>query len=349
MMPVIAAGDIGGAMIKAFLPYLGIVFVAALLGLMLGSMRKAKRGQRGNGRRVAPRATTSSGGLFRRLEPAAFATRGPSKAASQSCSEMMAQPAPDPKAVCPSCAHPFRVSKTQVGLDTQCPSCRLVFTLPTLGGAPAVEKRSTPPSAELTLTLLQELEWKRFEQVTEAYFQQMGWGTQAAPIGPDGGVDIHLTRPGSQWPDAVVQCKAWLGSKVGVSLMRELFGVMADKKVAEGFFVTTAEYSSDARTFAEGKPLTLINGADFVRRVRALPPDAQAQLVATATVGDYRTPTCPSCGRKMVKIDSSKGRTVFKPFWGCPSYPRCSGKLPMRAVSALEQSQNDLMRSDLSL
>jgi restriction system protein len=192
------------------------------------------------------------------------------------------------------------------------------------------------PTPEFTLALLQELEWKRFEQVTEVYFQQMGWDTHAAPIGPDGGVDIHLTRPGSQRTDAVVQCKAWLGSKVGVSLMRELFGVMADATVPEGFFVTTSEYSSEARAFAAGKRLTLIDGADFVRRIEELPRETQARLYATATADDYRTPTCPSCGLKMVKKTSGKGRDIGKPFWGCPAFPRCRATIWMRTDTALE-------------
>ena len=358
---MLVAGDIGGAMLKAFLPYLGVALAVGVLGAILRPSRKAKRSQRGSGKRVAPRAATTSGGLFRRLPagetsisiPATRATRGAAEAPYQSCANPIAQPASERECVCPSCARSFQVSTTQVGLDVQCPSCRLVFTLPTLGGQPATAHSSPPPAPapkpELTLALLQELEWKRFEQVTEAYFQQVGWGTQAARIGPDGGVDIHLTRPGSQGPGAVVQCKAWNSYKVGVKPVRELFGVMAADTVPEGFFVTTSEYTTEARAFADGKRLVLIDGPDFVRRVQALPPDAHARLYATASTGDYRTPTFPSCGRKMVPRVSGKGRSAGLSFWGCPSYPDCFGKIPMRAESALEQSQHDLIRSDLCL
>lgn len=344
MMPMLVGGDIGGALFTAVAPYLGFVLVAAVLGALLGPKRKAKRSQRGSEKRVATQAATASGGLFRQLHPAEISMSGPATLATRgsavtpppASAHPIAQPAPDREGVCPSCARSFPVSTTQVGPDVRCPSCRLVFTLPALNGQPMGEQHPALLAPEFTLALLQELEWKRFEQVTEAYFQQVGWGTQAARIGPDGGVDVHLTRPGSQRPGAVVQCKAWNSYKVGVKPVRELFGVMAADTVPEGFFVTTSEYTAEARAFAEGKRLALIDGTDFVRRVQALPADRQARLYATATAGDYRTPTCPSCGRKLVKRVSGKGRGAGLSFWGCPSYPSCLGKLPMRAETALE-------------
>jgi len=40
-----------------------------------------------------------------------------------------------------------------------------------------------------------------------------------------------------------------------------------------------------------------------------------------ATAGDYTTPTCASCGVKMIVRTPKAGG---KAFWGCVNYPRCT-------------------------
>jgi restriction system protein len=177
---------------------------------------------------------------------------------------------------------------------------------------------------------LKKLEWKRFEQLIEAYFAQTGWRTRPNRTGADGGVDVHLFRPDQNKPAAVVQCKAWITYTVGVKPVRELFGVMASDGVPEGFFVTTGDYTGEARSFAAGKSMTLIDGRDLLKRIESLPPEAQSDLFSRATAGDYTTPTCPQCGIKMVRRQAGKGRTPGNEFWGCPSYPRCHQTFQMK-------------------
>ncbi len=53
------------------------------------------------------------------------------------------------------------------------------------------------------------------------------------------------------------------------------------------------------------------------------------RLLAFATEGDWTTPTCPSCGAKMVDRDSKRGR-----FWGCSNFPNCKATLGMRGQRA---------------
>ncbi|HEX9171356.1 MAG TPA: topoisomerase DNA-binding C4 zinc finger domain-containing protein, partial [Telluria sp.] len=61
------------------------------------------------------------------------------------------------------------------------------------------------------------------------------------------------------------------------------------------------------------------------KKIRDLPADDQQALLRFAFEGDYTTPTCASCGVKMVARDSKRGA-----FWGCQHYPRCKTTLPMR-------------------
>jgi restriction system protein len=166
--------------------------------------------------------------------------------------------------------------------------------------------------------------------LVEAYFEKTGWRTQLNRTGPDGGVDVNLFKPDQEGVAAVVQCKAWNTYKVGIKPVRELLGVMAAGKIPEGYFVTTDIFTYEAIDFAKEQPLTLLDGYEFLRRIHALQKDEQTALLDLATAGDYKTPTCPSCGRKMVKRVSGKGRNIGDSFWGCPSFPRCRARLNMK-------------------
>jgi restriction system protein len=167
---------------------------------------------------------------------------------------------------------------------------------------------------------LRLLEWKRFEEVCAAYFEALGFRARIARAGADGGVDVHLYEEGIALPCILVQCKAWRVYKVGVAEIGELFGVMAADKVGEGILVTTGVYTPDARSFADGKNLHLIDGAEFIQKITALPPEKQTALLSLATAGDYTTPTCASCG---IKLILRRPRNGGETFWGCSNYPRC--------------------------
>ncbi len=171
--------------------------------------------------------------------------------------------------------------------------------------------------------LLSELEWKRFEEVVAAYSRELGYEAKTTRVGADGGVDVQLFQNGNQQPVMVIQCKAWDAYKVGIKPLRELYGVMAADKVANGAFFTTGEFTSEAEEFARDKNLDLVNGREFLSRIGQLSPSAQQKLLALATKGDYTTPICPSCDVKMVLRTASKGSNAGSEFWGCRRYPRC--------------------------
>lgn len=182
---------------------------------------------------------------------------------------------------------------------------------------------SEPSKLEWTQELLSELEWKRFEDVVAAYFRELGYEAKTTRIGADGGVDVQLFKDGQPHPVMIIQCKAWDAYKVGVKAVRELFGVMAADKVTNGAFFTTGEFTLEAVEWAREKTLDLVSGREFLARIGQLPAAAQEKLLTIATEGDYTTPTCPSCGVKMVQRTAGKGRSEGSSFWGCRNYPRC--------------------------
>ena len=169
-----------------------------------------------------------------------------------------------------------------------------------------------------SLELLREIEWKRFEVLCGAYYAKRGFRVETISCGPDGGIDAKLYFGEIKEPVGLIQCKAWRSKFVGVNIVRELLGVMAHHKVAKGILHATGGFSTDALDFARANKIQCIDGAELVSNIGTLPQAVQQELLALAVEGDYKTPTCTSCGIKMRRVSTKRGD-----MWGCPNYPRC--------------------------
>lgn len=176
-----------------------------------------------------------------------------------------------------------------------------------------------------TLEALRALEWKRFELLCAKYYEIVGFKSETIKCGADGGIDVKLFKLDPNQPLAIVQCKAWNVYSVGVKEVRELLGVMAHEKVMRGIFITTGTYTKDAMSFGAANPIQLLDGDGFLKKMQELSKDHQDALLKYAFEGDYKTPTCASCGIKMTKRDSKRG-----PFWGCLNYPRCKSTFAIK-------------------
>ena len=55
-------------------------------------------------------------------------------------------------------------------------------------------------------------------------------------------------------------CKQWKAFKVGVTVVRELYGVMAARGAAGGFVVTSGRFTEEATRFADDRNIRLIDG-----------------------------------------------------------------------------------------
>ena len=68
--------------------------------------------------------------------------------------------------------------------------------------------------------------------------------------------------------------------------MRELLGVMAAHGIGRGVFVTTAEYTAEARAFAAGQPIELVTGPALLGKLADLPAEVLRRMQVEATEGD---------------------------------------------------------------
>ena len=120
-----------------------------------------------------------------------------------------------------------------------------------------------------------------------------------------------------------------------LAMARELYGVMAARGAAGGFVVTSGRFTDDAIDFAQGRNVLLIDGPELHALIRqatsstehALKPSAQHDATDTSAKAGARTaePTCPSCGKSMVRRTAKRGAHAGSEFWGCVGYPTCRG------------------------
>jgi len=168
------------------------------------------------------------------------------------------------------------------------------------------------------LASITKLPWREFETLVGEAYRREGYEVQeTGGGGADGGIDLILRRGGEK---TVVQCKQWKVLKVGVKPIRELYGVMVAEHAQKAVFVTSGVYTEEARRFAAGKPLELVDGEKLVA-LMSLTKETQtpAPLVAP------QPPACPQCGTAMALRTARRGNNAGKQFWGCSAYPKCKG------------------------
>ena len=167
------------------------------------------------------------------------------------------------------------------------------------------------------LETLRALSWQDFERLVGESYRRQGYVVEeVGGAAPDGGIDLVLHRQDGK---VIVQCKRWKSAQVGISLIREFYGVTVAEKVERGIFVTTGVFTPDATEFARGKPLELVDGAQLAKLVQGLQPRApNKELEATV-------PACPKCGGEMVQRLAKRGAGAGQAFWGCRNFPQCQG------------------------
>jgi restriction system protein len=107
--------------------------------------------------------------------------------------------------------------------------------------------------------------------------------------GADGGVDLVLTKPGKNGGEKfLVQCNQWRAFKVGVDVMREMYGVMAARGATGGFVVTSGRFTDEAISFASGRNVNLVDGPKLyglIRRAKAGIDGSPARSSSSSSAG----------------------------------------------------------------
>lgn len=172
------------------------------------------------------------------------------------------------------------------------------------------------------------MSWQHFERLVGEGFRLQGYRVvETGGGGADGGIDLVLNRDGEKH---LVQCKQWRAFRVGVDVVRELYGVMAAEGAAGGFVVTSGRFTNEARNFAEGRNVQLIDGTRLSALIKQAAGTLQQGAVKPAGGSPGAAPVaaaaaCPLCAKVMVRRTAKRGANAGNAFWGCSGYPDCKG------------------------
>jgi restriction system protein len=128
---------------------------------------------------------------------------------------------------------------------------------------------------------LAALDWEDFEHLVRQLFERLFAGKGATVsvtrASKDKGVDaiVFDPTPVTGFGKIVIQAKRYVNT-VDVSAVRDLYGTVINEGATKGILVTTSKFGPDAVSFAHGKPLEFIDGANLVR------------LMGSVEMGSYR-------------------------------------------------------------
>ncbi|MGO8835995.1 MAG: restriction endonuclease [Limisphaerales bacterium] len=184
---------------------------------------------------------------------------------------------------------------------------------------------------QTSLESLRNTPWKQFEFLVAEAFRRQGYQVEySLGRGADGGVDLTLRRDGRT---SLVQCKQWKVFSVGAPVIREMFGLLTAEQADEAIIVTSGSFTRDAQSFAEGKPIRLVDGPQLLALVQSVQTQSAAtelgrSAAPSGAVGaGSACPDCPECGKPMVLRTARRGVNAGNQFWGCSAYPACKGTL----------------------
>ena len=173
------------------------------------------------------------------------------------------------------------------------------------------------------------INWQQFEQLVGEAFRRQGFTViETGGNGPDGGIDLILHKGNEKH---LVQCKQWRSMKDGVTVVREFFGVMAAEGAAGGFVVTSGAFTAEAKDFASGRNIRLVEGAELNRWIAASRstkinlPTITCSPVNPDKAKQEFAPGCPVCNSAMKKRTAKYGSNAGGEFWGCSRFPKCRG------------------------
>jgi hypothetical protein len=174
---------------------------------------------------------------------------------------------------------------------------------------------SKPKPRQSISQQIRQIDWFQFEKLMELAYSGTGSVTRKGGANPDGGIDLVLNQRGGS---TGIQCKHWKSWNVGVRVVREMIGALADAGMKKGIIVSLNPFTQDAIDLAARHNIELVGEQGVIGLLKYL-DQKEVQRLLTDT-----RKYCPRCESEMVIRTASKGTRAGSQFWGCLGYPGCS-------------------------
>lgn len=166
--------------------------------------------------------------------------------------------------------------------------------------------------SQKSIEIIRQLHWRNFEELVAEAYRRQGYRVAEGGFGADGGIDLEL-RKNKEW--VLVQCKQWKAQKVSVSVVREMFGVLAASNASKVIVISSGHFTQQAIDFAAGKSIVLLSGKDLLSLVYDVQMKPQIE--------PEKQISCPRCGSELVERQAKRGNKAGNIFLGCASFPTC--------------------------
>jgi restriction system protein len=190
---------------------------------------------------------------------------------------------------------------------------------------------------QTSLDSIRLLTWQDFELLVAQAYRRKGFQViENGQRGADGGIDLIISKEGQTH---IVQCKQWRTQKIGVKVVREMFGVLTAEVASTVIIICCGDFTADALNFANHKPIELINGKQLAELVAGAQCSAgipvswqpiHSSQPSVPKVTSKRLPpsakidsTCPNCTSELVLRTAKVGPNAGNKFLGCSSFPAC--------------------------
>lgn len=173
-------------------------------------------------------------------------------------------------------------------------------------------RKANQLDTQRNINTIRALHWRNFEELVAEAYRRQGYRVTEGGYGADGGIDLELRKDGLL---TLVQCKQWKTQKVGVNVVREMFGVLTAHQANHFIIISSGTFTQQAIDFAAGKPIELIDGPKLL----ALINDVQVSPQVTIE----KIKVCPKCSGELVERTAKRGPNAGNTFLGCSNFPKC--------------------------
>jgi len=149
------------------------------------------------------------------------------------------------------------------------------------GARPAAASKAAPaPSIPASPPDLRKLTSDQLESFITGLFRREGYRVElSATAGSEHGLDLTVRRDAET---VLVHCKNWKAAQVPASEVQDFHSAVAVAGASRGILVTTGKFTPEARRFAEGKGLELLDGQALKERLAAGPSPAKRERETVA-------------------------------------------------------------------
>ncbi len=156
--------------------------------------------------------------------------------------------------------------------------------------------------------LIASLDWARLSELARAIATESGCELAGSRVLPDGVVVFGMIEePKSAKPRrAMVKIAPWNEWGATPESVQRFAQEVRTARDTRGILIAPAGFSPAALRAAQEQRIEAVDATALEAAVRALPGDKSDFLFVITTAGDYATPSCPVCLKKLQRIEQEE-------------------------------------------